>query len=71
MLSGDDVAVVEKNGSTWSFLLIPKQQVSPGGLPIDEAGSDLQLTSSPQYAVVVTRSDQRFDRGIHNILDNI
>ena len=39
VLSGDDVAVVEKMGSTWSFLLSLKKQVSPGGLPIDEKGA--------------------------------
>ena len=59
MLSGDDVAVVEKMGSTWSFLLSLKKQVSPGGLAIDETGNELQLTNSPQCIVVVTRSDQR------------
>ena len=74
MLSGDDVAVVEKwvhHGSTWSFLLSLKKQVSPGGLPIDETGNDWQLTSSPQRIVVVTRSDQRILAMEHFIVDNI
>ena len=71
MLSGDDVAVVEKMGSTWSFLLSLKKQASPGGLPINETGNDLQLTSSPQCIVVVTRSDQRILTVKYFIVDNI
>ena len=74
MLSGDDVAMVEKwvqHGSTWSFLLSLKKQVSPGGLQIDETGNDLQLTSSPQHIVVVTRSDQRILAVEYFIVDNI
>ena len=71
MLSGDDVAVVEKNASTWSFLLILKKQVSPGGLPIDETGNELQLTSSPECIVVFTRSDQRILTVEYFIVDNI
>ena len=71
VLSCDDVAVVEKMGSTWSFLLSLKKQVSPGGLPIDETGNDLQLTSSPQCIVVVTRSDQRTLTVEYFIVDNI
>ena len=58
MFSGDDVAV-EKMVSTWSLLLSLKKQVSPGGLPSDETGNELQLTSSPQCIVVLNRSDQR------------
>ena len=58
VLSCDDVAVVEQLGSTWSFLLRLKKQVSPGGLPIDETGNELQLTSSPQSVLLwVARSD--------------
>ena len=48
-----------------------KKQVSPGGLPIDETGNELQLTSSPQCIVVVTRSDQRILTVEYFIVDNI
>ena len=68
MLSGDDVAVVEKTASTWSFLLSLKKQASPGGLPIDETGNDLQLTSSPRCC---NRSDQRILTVEYFIVDNI
>ena len=71
MLSGDDVAVVDKMGSTWSFLLSLKKQASPGGLPIDETGNDLQLTSSPECIVVFTRPDQRILNVEYFIVDNI
>ena len=71
MLSGDDVVVVEKMGSTWSFLLSLKKQVSPGGLPSDETGNELQLTSSPQCIVVLNRSDQRILTIEYFIVDNI
>ena len=70
MFSGDDVAV-EKMVSTWSFLLSLKKQVSPGGLPIDETGNELQLTSSPECIVVVARSDQRILTVEYFIVDNI
>ena len=60
-----------QHGSTWSFLLSPKKQVSPGGLPIDETGNDLQLTSSPQHIVVVTKSDQSILTVEYFIVDNI
>ena len=60
-----------QHGSTWSFRLSLKKQVSPGGLPIDETGNDLHLTSSPQRIVVVTRSDQRILTVEYFIVDNI
>ena len=60
-----------QHGSTWSFLLSLKKQVSPGGLPIDETGNDLQLTSSPQRVVVVTRSDQSILTVEYFIVENI
>ena len=60
-----------QHGSTWLFLLSLKKQVSPGGLPIDETGNDLQLTSSPHRILVFTRSDQRILTMEYFIVDNI
>ena len=60
-----------QHGSTWLFLLSLKKQVSPGGLPIDETGNDLQLTSSPHRILVFTRSDQRVLTMEYFIVDNI
>ena len=59
-----------QHGSTWLFLLSLKKQVSPGGLPIDETGNDLQLTSSPHRILVFTRSDQRI-LTMEYFIDNI
>ena len=70
MLSGDD-ALLEKMASTWSFLLSLKKQVTSDGLPIDETGNELQLTSSPECIVVFTRSDQRILTVEYFIVDNI
>ena len=70
MLSGDD-ALLEKMTSTWSFLLSLKKQVTSDGLPIDETGNELQLTSSPECIVVFTRSDQRILTVEYFIVDNI
>ena len=66
----DNVAVVEKIDSTWFNLVVPFEP-KQAGLPVDETGNDLQLTSDLNTAycrVFTSKGSKDFDRGIPSLL---